>query len=138
MALAHHFVCPLPNGMHARPASALEEQSRRFRSEMTLRNERNGSLASLRSVLALVAADIHPGDPLLLQVSGPDEGEAMSWLQAYLRTERVRHDQPLPRSAAAAEVVALPPSLRSSRMAWWPGQAVSGGVGQGRVVELAA
>ncbi len=30
MPLKHHFICPLPNGVHARPASALEEVVREF------------------------------------------------------------------------------------------------------------
>ncbi|RPJ72839.1 MAG: hypothetical protein EHM24_08790, partial [Acidobacteria bacterium] len=42
MAGLYAFTCPLPNGIHARPASALEEVARRFRSEVTLTNERSG------------------------------------------------------------------------------------------------
>ena len=70
MALEHRFACPLPNGLHARPASHLEAVASRFAADATLVNERTGVEANAKSVLALISADIQPGDPLLLRVSG--------------------------------------------------------------------
>src|SRR5512141_2164083 len=45
MALEHSFTFPLPNGLHARPASALEEVASTFRAAVTLVNERTGQSA---------------------------------------------------------------------------------------------
>ena len=49
MALEQEFICPLPSGVHARPASALEEVVRHFASEVTLRNQRTQRAANGKS-----------------------------------------------------------------------------------------
>ena len=81
MSLKHHFICPLPNGVHARPASSLEEISRGFVSEVTLFNERTGSAVNGKSVLAIISADIRHQDACVLTVSGPDEKKAFAALR---------------------------------------------------------
>jgi phosphotransferase system HPr (HPr) family protein len=63
MSLELTFVCPLSNGIHARPASALEEVARNFAAEISLVNERTGNSANAKSVLAIIGTDIRHRDP---------------------------------------------------------------------------
>src|SRR5215472_9228872 len=84
MALDLHFTCPLANGVHARPASALEEVASCFGAEITLTNDRNRRAANAKSVLAIVSADIRKNDACRLQVSGPDEQDAFAAISTFL------------------------------------------------------
>src|ERR1700722_3629688 len=84
MPLKRQFVCPLPNGMHARPASSLEEAARDFTSEIILVNERSGRAVNSKSVLAIIGADIRHNDACTLNISGPDEKEAFAALEIFV------------------------------------------------------
>jgi fructose-specific PTS system IIA-like component len=95
MPLESHFTCPLPNGIHARPASALEEFVRNFRSDVTLFNERTQRAANGKSVLSVVGADFRLDDRCRVRISGPDEREAHAQLTAFLRDIFPHCDQPL-------------------------------------------
>ena len=136
MSLEHHFVCPLPNGTHARPASALEEVARGFCSDITLVNQRNGQRANAKNVLAIVAADVRYHDPCLLQVTGPDETSALPALVTFLRDHFARCDQPLPSVSPAPGDLVLPPMLRNAGAALRPGIPVVPGIGRGRLVRV--
>jgi phosphoenolpyruvate-protein phosphotransferase len=136
MALEHQFSCPLTNGVHARPASALEEVAREFVSEATVVNGRTGAAANAKSVLSLVATDIRHGDPCVLKVSGPDEQEAMAALTRFVRDKFPHCDDALPEPAAPAGGMRLPPSLRNSGVTVRNGLAVVPGVAQGKVVQI--
>ena len=70
MSQEFHFEFPLPNGLHARPASQLAESASRFSSAVTLGCGRNARVADARSVLSLISADIRRGDPCVLRVAG--------------------------------------------------------------------
>lgn len=136
MPLEHHFACPLPNGLHARPASHLEAVASRFGATATLRNERNGHEADTKSVLALIASDIRHGDPLCLRVEGgPDEAEAFAALQHFVDVEFAGADEPLPELDAGAETVRMAPSLRAcAPERILTGKAACRGVADGAVV----
>jgi phosphotransferase system HPr (HPr) family protein len=67
------FECPLVNGIHARPASALEELASRFVSSVAIVNGRNQLTADAGSVLSIVSADISSGDPCTVTITGADE-----------------------------------------------------------------
>jgi fructose-specific PTS system IIA-like component len=95
MPLESYFTCPLPNGIHARPASALEEFVRNFRSDVTLFNERTQRAANGKSVLSVVGADFRLDDRCRVRVSGPDEREAHAQITAFLRDTFPHCDQPL-------------------------------------------
>src|ERR1700678_2420210 len=101
MPLKRHFTCPLISGMHARPASALEEVARKFVSEMTLTNERNGRAANLKSVLAIVSTDTQQNDSCTLTVSGLDEKEAFAALEAFIEKELPHCDDALATNATS-------------------------------------
>ena len=49
MPLDYSFSCPLPNGVHARPASALEEVARSFTADVVLLNQRTGRSANAKN-----------------------------------------------------------------------------------------
>ncbi len=134
MALEHHFVCPLPNGTHARPASALEEVARGFRSEITLVNGRTGQRANAKNVLAIVGADVRFKDPCRLEVSGPDEGSALPALIAFLRERFAQCDHEAPAPGRPAGELVLPPMLRQAGAALRPGTPLVPGIGRGRLV----
>ena len=57
------FAFPLPGGLHARPASRLQEEVSRFRSVVTFMNRASGAGASARSVLGLVAIQLQRARP---------------------------------------------------------------------------
>lgn len=113
MPLEHRFACPLPNGLHARPASYLEAVASRFEASSILRNERTGTEANTRSVLSLIAAGIQHGDPLCLRVErGRDDAAAFAALKRFITEDFAASDSPLPEIAASARSTPLPPSLR--------------------------
>jgi len=66
------FVCPLPNGLHARPASQLAEFASDFSSDLSLINLRTGIAANLKSTLAIISADIRSGDECSIRIAGSD------------------------------------------------------------------
>jgi fructose-specific PTS system IIA-like component len=130
------FIFPLAAGLHARPASALEELARSWAAEVTLINERTGRRASLRSVLALVGTDTRRGDRCRLTFEGADAPAARTAAAAFLR-ERFPHcDDALPAAPGAAGEIRLPPCLRDAGGTIWRGTAVVGGIGHGRIVPV--
>src|ERR1700755_3164673 len=96
MPLDYSFSCPLPNGVHARPASALEEVARSFAADVVLFNQRTGRSANAKSILSIVGADIRFSDPCLLKISGLDEDRAMATLGAFIRNILPRQETELP------------------------------------------
>jgi fructose-specific PTS system IIA-like component len=135
MSLTKEFICPLPSGIHARPASALEEVVRHFASEVTLLNCRTGSAANGKSILAVVGADIQRGDPCLFTVSGSDEGEAMKVLSNFLRDKFPYCDAPLT-TIKPDELAPLSRCLRDTGAIIHRGHPVVPGIGRGGVVQL--
>ena len=137
MMLKHHFTCPLPNGVHARPASALEERARAFAAEVNLLNQRTHRTANSKSVLAIIGADIRHNDPCILTVSGPDEQEAMSELTAFLQDVFPHCDDALPVAKNSNHERPLPPVLRDAGVTIRRGTAVVPGIAQGVIVAAA-
>ncbi len=133
MALEQEFVCPLPSGIHARPASALEEVVRHFSSAVTLFNRRTQRAANGKSILAMVGTDVRMGDSCVFTVSGPDEHEAMAGLRAFLRDKFPHCDAPLTATKTEA-ATPLSPCLRDAGATIYRGQRVVPGIGRGRVV----
>ncbi len=131
------FACPLRNGLHARPASALEQVARRFASRVSLRNERTGQAANAKSVLALVALDLRFDDPCRLSTEGNDEREALTALRSFVDVEFARCDAPIPPSADR-RAVRLPPVLRGAEMKVRAGTSVAPGIGRGVLVRIGA
>jgi multiphosphoryl transfer protein len=136
MSLKRQFICPLPNGIHARPASVFEEAMRDFSSEIILVNERNGRSANARSVLAIIGADIRHNDRCALKVSGPDEKEAFRALEVFVEKALPHCDDPLASDVASNGKFHLPSMALDSNVTVHTGTRVVGGVALGRIVQI--
>ena len=130
------FECPLPNGMHARPASHLAEAANRFASEYTLTNLRNGLVANLKSVLGIIAADIRLHDRCSVDISGDDQQAALKALHQFVTEKLPSCDVPLAGIASPGRNANLPRPLQAVDVPCVFGTPVSRGVGQGKVVIL--
>ena len=138
MGLTCVFTCPLPNGVHARPASALEGVARRFASRITIVNERTVESANAKSVLGIVGLDIRLNDRCTIACDGPDEREAAAAVTRFLEADLARCDDALPFAPAPPDELPLPPLLRRANAALLRGTCVVPGIGCGRVVRLGA
>jgi fructose-specific PTS system IIA-like component len=134
MPLDFSFSCPLPNGVHARPASALEEVARTFTADVVLLNQRTGRSANAKSILSIVGADIRFSDPCLLKVSGLDEERAIAALGAFIRNTLPRQETVLPTFTAVDGDLQLPRCLEQSGAVFRRGTAVVPGIAQGQIV----
>jgi fructose-specific PTS system IIA-like component len=101
-------------------------------------NERSGGEANVKSVLALIGADIGYGDPLCLRVEGTDREAAFEALREFVDEEFAATDGALPEVVSEAGNRALPPSLCACRPGpVLGGTAVCGGIAEGAVVAVA-
>lgn len=131
-----HFVCPLPNGLHARPASQLAEFASAFASDLSLKNLRNGAGANLKSTLAIISADVRNGDECSIRVIGTDEQTAGTALRGYIEKELLKSDEPLAPSRQASHSTNLPRALSGSDTEYHHGVPVSPGIGKGNAVVI--
>ena len=83
--LTIQFLCPLPNGLHARPAWELKEQCSQWQSEVTFINHRQNAGADAKSSLALIGTGTLFNDSCSLNISGSDEEQARRVLEEYIR-----------------------------------------------------
>ncbi len=76
MALIVEFICELPNGVHARPASHVETLCNTFSSQIEWHNLRTDRKGNAKSALALIGTDpwlaILPCANIYWQASAPD------------------------------------------------------------------
>jgi phosphoenolpyruvate-protein phosphotransferase len=135
-SLEFAFVCTLSDGLHARPASHLAEAANDFVSECFLTNLRTGSVANLKSVLAIISADVRQGDQCTVQVRGSDEQAAHAALFRFVEQALPGCDVPLAGIGLTSANGTLPRALRAAEMKCCFGSPVSSGIGQGKVVLL--
>lgn len=95
MAQVVDFICELPNGVHARPASHVETLCNTFTSTIEWHNLRTGRTGCAKSALALIGTDTLAGDACQLLIAGPDEEDAEQKLSAWIRNEFPHCDTPL-------------------------------------------
>ncbi len=134
MSLEFKFSCPLPHGLHARPASQMATLANGFLSDCTLTNLRSGSTANLKSVLAIIATDIRLNDECSVLVSGADETIARPALQRFITHELPRCDVPLRELLQNQPSKNVPRPLRSADLEICSGVTVSRGIAEGNVV----
>jgi fructose-specific PTS system IIA-like component len=132
----YRFTCPLPCGMHARPATAFEEVARRFVSDISLVNQRTGQAANAKSVLGIVSLDIRQGDACRVFTIGADERWAIEAVKAFVDTELGHVDDALPAPPSAPGSVVLPRMLQQANVRVLPGIPVAPGIGRGRAVSV--
>jgi fructose-specific PTS system IIA-like component len=133
--LEYNFQFPLPNGLHARPASHLQELTNRFESDIRLINLRSRQEADAKSVLSLVIADVKSGEPCKIVFSGKDHRAAFDAVTQFLTGDFLSCDEALPEVEAKAGVVRLPRSLRKAGpKKFHIGRGLIGGIGWGKAV----
>jgi multiphosphoryl transfer protein len=131
------FDFPLPNGLHARPATALHEVVKRFGSTVTLTNQRSGLEGSASSVLALVATRTRQGDPCVLSIAGQDEAATSEALASFVATELPHLDDEILSRPAPTSEKRLPRALAEGRARVLQGCPAAGGVARGEAFVLA-
>ncbi len=97
--LTIQFLCPLPNGLHARPAWELKEQCSQWQSEITFINHRQNAKADAKSSLALIGTGTLFNDSCSLNISGSDEEQARRVLEEYIRVRFIDSDSVQPTQA---------------------------------------
>jgi phosphoenolpyruvate-protein phosphotransferase len=130
------FVCSLSDGLHARPASQLAEVAIEYASDCLITNLRTGSVASLKSVLAILATDIRQGDRCIVQVRGSDEQAAHSALLRFVEQVLPTCDVPLAGLHPTTASTTLPRTLQTAGVKGYFGSPVSRGLGRGKVIPL--
>ena len=138
MAPEFTFICPLPNGFHARPASHLAGVANDFLSDSVLTNLRNGSVANLKSVLSIIAADIRWNDECSVRIHGSDEQVACAALRHFVSKDLSACDEPLTDFPKTETTRGLPRFLSSAGVKAYFGLPVSRGIAQGRTVVIGA
>lgn len=128
--LTIQFLCPLPNGLHARPAWELKEQCSQWQSEVIFLNHRQNARADAKSSLALIGTGTLFNDSCSLTITGRDEEQARRELEEYLLHRFIDSDsvQPTPAELAAHP---LPRSLIRLNPDLLYGTVLAGGVGAG-------
>jgi len=126
------FLCPLPNGLHARPAWALKEQCGAWRSDIRFINHRLNSHADAKSSLALVSTGTLFNDSCSLEISGSDEEQARRALESWIDKDFIDSDNEIPASAAP-QSHPLPRSLSRLHPHILPGTILAGGIGFGEI-----
>lgn len=129
------FICPLENGLHARPASELEQRASAFDARIELCNLRNQRRADARSVLAMIGADAVYQDPCELLIDGHDEEAAYQALSRFIHDEFADCDTPVAAAADRPEQP-LPMFLAQTTSAFVRGNGVSPGLAQGTTLLL--
>ncbi|MCE5341221.1 MAG: phosphoenolpyruvate--protein phosphotransferase [Planctomycetaceae bacterium] len=136
MSLEYRFICPLKNGIHARPANALELIATKYRSDVLLQNERNSRTANVKSVLSMISADFKLDDSCRLIVSGDDEQVAYDAVIVYLKDGFAESDEDLPQVEVEAGEVLIPPSLKLQAGDYYTGTVVVKGLAMAKAVVL--
>ncbi|WEG13630.1 HPr family phosphocarrier protein [Pullulanibacillus sp. KACC 23026] len=75
----------LKSGLQARPAALFVQEANRYRSEVNLIS--NEKTANAKSIMGIMSLAIGHGETIQLQVSGPDEEEAMQALVTFVQKE---------------------------------------------------
>jgi fructose-specific PTS system IIA-like component len=129
MPLEFAFVFPLKNGMHARPASLLQDVANAYRSSVTFVNRQTGGTANGKSTLSLVGSITRQGDPCAVIVEGEDEGAAYEALRRFLTDVFPECDEELEvPSAVPGAARSLPRALRGEQLRVDVGTPVSKGI----------
>jgi len=136
VSLEYNFICPLKNGVHARPANALELIATKYRSDVLLQNNRNSRTANVKSVLSMISADFKLNDECRLLVRGNDEQTAYDAVVAYLKNGFAESDEELPQVEAEAGEVLIPPSLKLQQGDYCIGTVVVKGLAAGKAAVL--
>ena len=137
MALVVEFICELPNGVHARPASHVETLCNTFCCDIEWHNLRTDRKGNAKSALAIIGTDTLAGDNCRLLISGADENAAHDRLSVWLKDEFPLCDAPLAQ-VTHVEQEPLPASLTRLNPTLFRAQPVCNGSAGGVLTRLAA
>ncbi|MCP4230142.1 MAG: HPr family phosphocarrier protein [bacterium] len=70
-------------GLHARPATALVKEARKFESDIVL--EKDGERANAKSIIGILSLEVSPGSVIVLEVNGSDEAKCFEELSRFIR-----------------------------------------------------
>lgn len=133
----YRFVCALPNGMHARPASMMAAALGPFEARVTISKVPAGRPVDARSVLSVVGLDVRMGETCEVRASGADSPGALAALRACVEQLMAHGEEPLalpdPREPGR---MTLPRGLEG--VPFVAGRGVSAGVGLGDAVCVSA
>jgi len=131
--LTIQFLCPLPNGLHARPAWELKEQCSQWQSDILFINHRQNARADAKSSLALIGTATLFNDSCSLTITGGDEEQARRALEDYIQHRFIDSDSVQP---TAVELAAhpLPRSLARLHPDLLYGNVLANGVGVGELM----
>ncbi|TCW16547.1 fructose-specific PTS system IIA-like component [Raoultella sp. BIGb0138] len=110
MAQVINFICDLPNGVHARPASLVETLCNTFSSSVEWLNRRSDLRGNAKSALAIIGTNTIKGDECQLIISGDDEQQAFTTLSAFMQEQFPYCDAPLP-AGDSMDIQPIPESL---------------------------
>lgn len=129
------FTCELPNGVHARPASHVEQLCNTFVADIKWENTRTGNIANAKSVLSLIGTDTLQGDECIITVSGEDEAQAIERITHFIKTEFPHCDEALETTEETGDFAPLPRNLSNLNPAIVRGHSVSSGLGRGKLIQ---
>ncbi|WP_028862718.1 phosphoenolpyruvate--protein phosphotransferase [Psychromonas aquimarina] len=131
--LDFQFICPLVNGIHARPATEIEQRAAKFEAQITIINQSKDSKANAKSVLSMIGADILLNDQCQFVFQGADEQQAYTFFKSFVENELADIDGPV-ETAAADTMQDLPLFLEKAQPQFLRGKAASSGIGRGKPV----
>lgn len=79
------FSITSPMGFHARPAALFVKEAGAFKSEITVKCK--GKEISAKSMLGVLSLGMQSGDPVTLEIDGPDEAEAVARFEKFFVEE---------------------------------------------------
>lgn len=125
-----NFICPLPNGLHARPAKEIELRANRFNCDILLVNSSKDKTANAKSVLSMISADILEGDHCQFIFTGSDANEALMFFQAFVDTELSHIDNAIDTQNVQLSEQPLPVGLMRAAPRYVRGTVASVGLGE--------
>ncbi|ROV58130.1 phosphoenolpyruvate--protein phosphotransferase [Vibrio ponticus] len=129
------FICPLQNGVHARPAKEIELRTNQFSAQINLVNKSKDKVANAKSVLSMISADILLNDACCFEISGEDADSAYEFLQQFVEQELAGIDEASPTSNVQTSQL-LPVSLVQAAPNMLRGKVASTGIGHGQAVVI--
>lgn len=72
-----------PLGVHARPAGVLVKEAAKYQSSITL--EKDGKSGDMKRIFAVMGLGVKCGETVTVKVDGPDETEAASAVESFLK-----------------------------------------------------
>ncbi|HRD01717.1 MAG TPA: phosphoenolpyruvate--protein phosphotransferase [Candidatus Saccharicenans sp.] len=137
MAVEFTFDFPLPLGLHARPATFIQEYCRNFSGQIIFENLRHGRKGDPKSILSLITSDTQFGDLCRIVISGEGEKEFAANFKRFLVEDlKLKEEKALEIAPAAGALI--PRLVLAEKEIYLTGQPASPGIVSGDVFLLEA